>query len=173
MFSSPQRSPTAYVCTPLSSLLMSYSILFGISLTVAGCYALLPAYAGGADHQWCQFMHRLVHMVQAGGGSNLAAAVRYAWRLGGADVIQSYHWSMWCLVSCALPALALDEAFKFKKAEAILVITDGKTEVGERYLSGFRCVDCCEPALRGIIGWHQGKLLRMLSMIITVMNGNI
>lgn len=29
----------------------------------------------------CQFMHRLVHMVQAGGGSNLAAAVRYAWRL--------------------------------------------------------------------------------------------
>lgn len=30
----------------------------------------------------CQFMHRLVHMVQAGGGSNLAAAVRYAWRLG-------------------------------------------------------------------------------------------
>lgn len=28
------------------------SILFGISLTVAGCYALLPAYAGGADHQF-------------------------------------------------------------------------------------------------------------------------
>jgi len=46
---------------------------------------------------------RFCQHTQAGGGSNLAAAVRYA--------------------------------FKFKKAEAILVITDGKTEVSEDLLT--------------------------------------